>query len=465
MIRYTALLLVVTGLAALSFKRWYAALCGLLLVTVFIQRPDFPTNLMGIQGLNPWNLLLLVIMTNWLHARRHDPPRAPSSNYVPVVFSAYVVMVLFSGLVAVMDRGSYYGPAPGAVEMITDTIINPLKYVVVGVLFFDGTTTRARLKMLLFSAVGSGLLYALMVFKTIRTRVFTIDYTDARRLTDKLVGLYANDMAELLAFAICTGFVLVVLLTKPWQRLAWLATTVAAIPPFLALKSRAGYLACCSIAVVLGAVRWRRLFLLFPLVVTVVLFVSPTVLSRIEMGFNDSDTTNWDEVSAGRTTYLWPAAIEQIKRQPIVGNGRYTIKREPRVYQTIEELGGRVPAHPHNSYLECLMDAGIIGLMISLLAVGGLLVFSVRLLRMRSDPLVWCLGAAGVCSIVAELAAGVAGSSFWATQSTVPYLAVWGAVLAVHDEYRVKVATRKRMPQIRTTVPAQGATRVTGIPS
>jgi O-antigen ligase len=299
-----------------------------------------------------------------------------------------------------------------------------------------------------------------MVYKTIHLRVFTIDFRDARRLTDKLVGLFANDMAELLSFSIWGGLIVCVLFHKRWQRAAWIVLTLTCIPVFLSLKSRAGFVACAAIALVLGAVKWRRVLLLFPAAILAIVVISPSVVNRVTMGMSEYEDTDWDTVSAGRTTYLWPAALEQIAREPLIGNGRMTIKREPAVYDRILELGGRVPAHPHNSYLEVLMDAGVVGLLVVLTAAGGILVASARLLRGSGDPIVWSAGACGVCAIVAELAAGVAGSSFWPGQSEVPYMVVWGSVFAIAAERRAAEshrhvrhrATTRRVARVRNVV-------------
>jgi len=329
------------------------------------------------------------------------------------------------------------------IESALAYFLAPLVSVAVGVLFFDGARTRLRVKMALAAAVGSGMVYALLLFKSMRERVFTIDFEDARRMTDKLVGLFANDLAELFAFTIWAGVFTAVIFAKRWHRLGWYASLVATLPPFLALKSRAGFLAFCVIGLVLGAIRWRKLLVVLPVAVMGVAVCVPSVRERVLMGVGDTtEDASWDEISAGRVTNIWPPTIEQIGKSPIIGHGRYAIFREA-CYEDILEREKYVPNHPHCSYLEILLDAGVIGLAICLACSVGLFRVSWRLLGDRGDPLVTALGAVGVTAIVAELAAGLTGSSFFPSQSSVPYLCVWGSVLRVHAELKARTASNE----------------------
>ena len=71
-IRVTALLLVVAFLAVYAFRDWFKSLCGLILIMAVIEHPDMPKSIMGIQGLNPWNLLLSMVTLAWFISRRRE---------------------------------------------------------------------------------------------------------------------------------------------------------------------------------------------------------------------------------------------------------------------------------------------------------------------------------------------------------------------------------------------------------
>lgn len=66
MIRTTLLWMLVAFLAAYSWRDWYKALCGLILLMAVVEHPDFPKTVMGVQGINPWNILLFVVFFAWL---------------------------------------------------------------------------------------------------------------------------------------------------------------------------------------------------------------------------------------------------------------------------------------------------------------------------------------------------------------------------------------------------------------
>ena len=71
-IRITAFTLMVVGLAIYAWKDWFKSLCGLIVMMAVIQHEDMPHMMMGIQGLNPWNLLMVSIALAWLASRRRE---------------------------------------------------------------------------------------------------------------------------------------------------------------------------------------------------------------------------------------------------------------------------------------------------------------------------------------------------------------------------------------------------------
>jgi O-antigen ligase len=465
MIRLGLLYLGTSGLMVLALRYWYAALCGLVFLTVLMQHPSMPTSMFGIPGCNPWNMVFLAVFFSWLLHRPTEPPRAKVPPAAVILFSLFVFMVVAAGLAGALDHRSVQGPLAGRLTffpVFVDAVLNPLKYLMVGVMFFDGARTEQRARWALYSAVGSGVCYALLMFKSMKQRVFTISFEDSRRLTDKLVGLYANDLAELLTFTIWAGVLVAFLLASRWRRLGWLFLAASVVPPFMALKSRAGFAAFGAVGLALGLLRWRRILILFPLMIVLTLWAAPDVVDRVMMGVDvEAAEYSWDEISAGRLTNIWPPVIEQIGRSPIIGHGRLAILRKD-CYDAILEREKLVPTHPHNSYLEVLLDTGMVGLLISAACCVGLFVVHYRLLRgprartpanqfigetthvMFLDPLrhgqaIAALGGAGMAALVTELSAGLSGSSFFPSQSSVPYLCIWGAASALDAQRRVQI--------------------------
>ncbi len=70
-IRTLTLYIVVAGLSIYAWKDWFKSLCGLILLTAVMGRPDFPESIGGIQGLNLWNILFANVFLAWLTAPSH----------------------------------------------------------------------------------------------------------------------------------------------------------------------------------------------------------------------------------------------------------------------------------------------------------------------------------------------------------------------------------------------------------
>jgi len=441
MIRQGLAYVTVAGLMALALRHWYWSLCGLILLTVLQQHPDMPGPIGGIAGLNLWNALFAAVCVGWWMNRADAARAAPAPRWLVALVFAYGAMIVVTSLMALPAVG---GAGAGShrlsyEKLLQDGLINPLKYLVVGILVFQGARTRDRTRWALITAVGSCLCYGLFMFKSMGARVLTMDYRDARRLTDKLIGLHANDMAEVLAFGLVAGAVLLFLLPRGWQRLAWLGAWLANVPAFVALKSRAGFAAIGACLLVLGLLRYRVLLVLLPILVAAVVALDPSVQERVLTGVGRAREENdWEAISAGRVTMLWPATLDQIWKSPLVGHGRYGILHTP-AYDGIVARGmpeHEIPEHPHSAYLEILLDAGAIGLAICVALAAAILRCGYSLLRVVDDPLARAVGVVAVAGLVLELAAGLTGSSFFMKQSAVPFVCAWGAAFRVYAEQR-----------------------------
>lgn len=441
MIRLSLLYLFVGTLSVVAFRDWFIALCGLILLTVLQQHPDMPSQMFGITGLNPWNACFLAVVCGFFLQRTHQQSApAPTSPTFRLLLWTYVVMIAVSALIAMVDAGSVKSGRQGSdvrLWLLIDGAINPLKYLAVGVLVYHGVTTRRRATIALLVGVGSALCYSLLMWKSMKLGVLTVDFAGARRVTEKLIGLYANDLGLTLAYAIWAGAFAALALARRWQRFAWWLVTAGALPCFLCLKSRAGFLAFAAAGMALGIVRWRFLLALLPATALTALVLNQSLAERVFTGLGDEVQTDWNEVSAGRMTNLWPPVIEQITHSPLFGHARYAILRTA-CHDEVLLREGVTPNHPHSAYLEILLDTGLFGLAVCLSLMGMLGWAAIRLARKHDDPLLTALGTAAFAGVVAWLAAGIAGYSFYPSQTSVPYLCVWGVTMRAYWMMRLR---------------------------
>jgi O-antigen ligase len=106
--------------------------------------------------------------------------------------------------------------------------------------------------------------------------------------------------------------------------------------------------------------RTKYLPLLFAIGIGVSFIISANIIERASKGIESGDR---NKITAGRTDNTWLPLIEEYASDPkklLIGNGRYAIVSSDAV------LEGYAPDdfwHPHNMYLELIIDSGIVGFM------------------------------------------------------------------------------------------------------
>ena len=161
MIRQILLVAFISGLAVFAFRDWYKSLCGLILLMAVIEHPDMPKAILGVQGLNPWNILLLIVLGAWAITRRReclswDMPRLPLTLmglYFSVIVIAFVRMMAdMEGFYDYYDMFGSVPPSQGAI--VSDLMINCFKWVIPGLLLFDGCRDSSRFKLGIWCLLG-----------------------------------------------------------------------------------------------------------------------------------------------------------------------------------------------------------------------------------------------------------------------------------------------------------------------
>jgi O-antigen ligase len=108
---------------------------------------------------------------------------------------------------------------------------------------------------------------------------------------------------------------------------------------------------------------WRRsvkTLILFGLAASIALFALPAaVYERLSSG----DGEGLDAISAGRIDWLWLPLLPEVMRSPVYGSGLGSIMWS----QPMRVGGGAnvlLTTHPHNAYLQALLDTGALGLLL-----------------------------------------------------------------------------------------------------
>jgi O-antigen ligase len=427
-IRIIALYILVIGLSIYAWKDWFKSLCGLILLMAFISHGDMPTKLFGIQGLNPWNFLFAMIVIAWAANRRSQGLLWDLPRHIAVLLLLYLAVIIMGVLRAIFDRSYLEGYYLSS--LISEELINTIKWVLPALLLFDGCRTRRQVIMALVCLL---VMYTLMAMQVVRCMPPEAVISDsglidrARGRLDEQVGYAATDLSVVLAGA-CWGMLAAMPLIRK-RRYQIMTLFTAAIVAFgMALTGgRGGYLAWGATGFVMCLMKWRRYLLLAPVAVILLPIVLPGATSRMLAGFGVTDvagrnTIDEDELASGRLM-IWPYVIDEIVESPLVGHGRLAMKRTG-LYNRIEtEHPGTGAPHPHNMYLETFLDNGMVGSIPILWLFGLMVVYSARLFR-SNNRLYSAVGGLSLALISTSLFAGLTGQHVYPQEHT---LGIWAA--------------------------------------
>lgn len=443
MIRLGLLTAFCAALALYAWKDWYKSLCGLVVMMAIIEHPDMPKTILGIQGLNPWNIVLVCVLGGWLLQRGREGLTWDFPKPVLVLLVLYMGVVVTSAVRLMLDPGTLTN-TPG--QIVSEYLVNTLKWIIPGLLLFDGCRDVKRFKWALGSILMMYLLLAVQVIRWMPLEAATGNGEDLAARSLKIlineIGYHRVTMSMMLAGASWAIFASMPMAKTAGRRILVLVLMLVTIYAQALTAGRAGYITWGAVGFVLCLIRWRKYLLLAPLVVLLVAMFMPGVVSRLSVGFNDSPVagTQTDEytLTAGRNV-AWKHVVKKIQEGPMLGFGRLAIQRTG-VSDAIFAECNDFFAHPHNAYLEMILENGIVGLLLVLPFYVVVLSMSMGLFRDSRNPVFVAVG--GVCCslILALLVASATSQSFYPIEGAVGMWAAIGLVIRVWVERRKALA-------------------------
>jgi O-antigen ligase len=223
-----------------------------------------------------------------------------------------------------------------------------------------------------------------------------------------------------------------VLFPKWKLKLAVLGTAAAVVFAQALTGGRTGYIGWVVVGLVLCAVRWRKFFPLIPLGIALAIIFVPGLKDRVLQGFGETEgqivTANDSyEMTSGRNL-AWPVVIEQIKKGPVLGFGREGMTTTGLSLFLMEAYNESFP-HPHQAYLELLLDSGVIGFLCVIPFYLLVLWHALRLFRDREDRLASVVGGMASALVLALLVGGFGGQTFYPREGAVGMWATIGLML------------------------------------
>jgi zinc transporter ZupT len=195
-------------------------------------------------------------------------------------------------------------------------------------------------------------------------------------------------------------------------------------------------------------------------VIAIFLFM-PSVSDRILFGITqDEFTSNISlddyDLTSGRII-IWPLVIEKIQDGPLIGFGRVAMWSTGIVVYTAliltEDFG-----HPHNAYLEWVLDNGLLGF-IPVMALFAIILFhALRMFCDRRSGLFMAAGGMAAALLMGLLLAAMGSQTFYPVEGTVGMWCAIGVMLRLSVNRtqaiaRIKAATSRPVMAFGHEVP------------
>lgn len=327
----------------------------------------FPHSMAGITGLNPLNLLLVASLGGYAVLRR---PPSDTRPFMPrPLLWIYVLPIIAAGVMGSQHLGHI--PAELFDQLLTfdsvptylrDVLIRPLLTVLIALLIGAAAANSKRPERLLLAVLVAAWVMCLVAIGYVLISGVSMEElssSDSRKFFLPL-GLHANDLGRIYGFAYA-----LMLFAYPEVRSrslrAWLMLSMALVVVALVLTFSRGAFFGFIVANVLFMISRRNgvaLLIGAGLLMVAIAVMPGVVLDRMSTGWGEG----LDAISAGRVGHIWLPLLPELWRSPIIGNGLDSI-----VWSDAMRMGTILTvAHPHNAYLQALMDMGVVGLVLLL---------------------------------------------------------------------------------------------------
>ena len=302
--------------------------------------------------------------------------------------------------------------------------LNSIKYVIPGLLLFHGCNSKSRLAW----GIGACLLATLFLGLQIISRMPIGDLSDgaalsdrALRVLDRSIGYHRVDLAVMMASGSWAFFAARELPSKKMWRWFVLGAGLLMILSLALTGGRTGYVTWVALALLFSTLKWKKLLLVLPVLIAAILLVVPAARERMLQGIVESD----EYVSYGQTgpdlekitsdrILIWPVALRKIGEAPFLGYGRKGFVVSKALSEAKELYGkkGRV-SHPHNAYLELLIDNGLIGSAPIFIFFFIIVRRTWHLFRNKESPDCRVIGGIAMAFVVGQLIASMGAQSFY----------------------------------------------------
>jgi O-antigen ligase len=323
----------------------------------------FPRGLMQVSGLNPLNLLVMATLGSYVIRGRLQPagPMVPQ----PLVW-LYIVPIAVAAVMGVFHVGAIpsFFYEMEAISFFTEReyllvmLVKPFVIVAVALLIGAAAARSQKPERFIIAIAGAACLIALIQIGFVISQgasLAAMATTEARGFYEPL-GMHANSLGRVHLFAVALLLFVWAETRRPGLRLFLLLSLGLVGIALLLTFSRAAIGGAVLVGMLFIVWKFNAKTLALALVglTLVALFAADVLYSRLTMGFDQGANA----VSAGRIEGIWLPLLPEVARSPVWGNGLgSTLWSYPMLHDAMLRVG-----HPHNAYLEAVLDMGFLGL-------------------------------------------------------------------------------------------------------
>lgn len=351
----------VLGATTLLEYRVGLALC-LLLVPLAVTSL-MPHELLGLRGLNPLNVMVVLTLLSFVVARALASDRM---RWPPRFFVVYALTIMVAGInglqyvdwvpltLRLTGKVSFDGPA----AYLRDKLAYPLIVLALVLLTAQVAGTRRGATLVVASAAIGTIGVAMATFVNVALSGYSMSLlASGVREPLSAFNVHANELGLMFNLALAV-------LIYTWHeavdlhRAARMTLAVAIGLLFVAVLmtfSRGAYIAM-AVTVLWFALKYRRSTLIVVLPVAVVAAIIPTIgfVERLTTGVQEGDL---GAITAGRLDAIWLPLLPELLDAPLIGKGLSST-----LWASAQTTGQMLPVgHPHSAYLATLLDFGLLG--------------------------------------------------------------------------------------------------------
>ena len=431
-------------------KNAFHSLCALLALVGLMENRDWvPRSLLGIPGLNPWNILLVSTVIFW---RRQRSIHSRVPGYVVFWFSIYCIAVFLSTLRLLLSPTQYIDLS--TTSIIMEYFINGVKFILPAVMFYDLCDTKEKVNLALIAITAGYLVLALQIINYMGISDFSGSDLNKRgvRVIARDTGYHRVDASMMLAGASWAIFALTEIYKERKWQIALLGCAAIALLGQVLTGGRAGYLAWAGTGMLLCLIRWRKLLPIAPVAALLLIAFMPGIRERLFSGFADKNSVIVESrddsaITSGRSE-IWPYVVHKIQENPIVGYGREGMKRSG-LTEIIYYDFGQTWGHPHNAYLQLLIDNGIIGAICILPIYFITLHKAFRCFISKIDGVYVAAGGVCIALISALFIASIGSQTFYPRQGMLGLWCAMGLIIRIYyDPNHFRQQLENQSPKI-----------------